>query len=596
MKKNPNTSEILVDTLIRWGVDVIFGLPGDGINPIIEALRLRKDEIKFVLVRHEETASLMASGYAKYTGKLGVCLATAGPGAIHLLNGLYDAKSDGSPVLAITGRTASDMIGSGYQQDLNILQLFSDVAEHNNMINTPEQARSAVDTAIRRALSRRQVSHLTIPIDVQSHILQGAYTAHNIPGHTSEIPVMQKSLPPLTEIQAAADVLNEGKKIVILVGQGALGAQAEVLALAEKLQAPVVKALLGKAVIPDDGPYALGGLGLLGTLPSSKAMSEADTLLMIGTSFPYSEFLPKPGDVRAVQIDLFAEKIGQRYPVEVGLVGDAKLTMEELLPRLEEHKDAKFLTHLQNAMKEWRGALEEQTKHAHEKLKASTVVAEISRNLADNAIVSVDTGTSTVWGARYIDVREGMKFAVSGNLATMACSLSYAMAGQVAFPDRQSVALTGDGAFQMLMADFATAVMYKLPVKVFVLKNDSLNFILWEQIVALGNPEYAIELSPIDFVAFAKACGGKGYRLETPDDLRSIKRILKEDGPVLVEVVVDPFDAPLPPHIEFAQAKNFLSAMVRGQSNRWKIMQRAIEGQAYEELRKLGVSGKKSEK
>lgn len=592
MKKPLNTSEILVDTLIRWGVEIIFGLPGDGINPIMEALRVRKSEIKFLLVRHEETAALMASGYAKYTGKLGVCLATAGPGAIHLLNGLYDAKSDSSPVLAITGRTASDLIGSNFQQDINILQLFSDVAEYNNMINKPEQTRAATDTAIRHALSRRQVSHLTIPIDVQSQELQGVYSVHNVPNHTSEIPVMQKSLPPLQEIQTAADILNVGKKIVIMVGQGALGAQAEVLALAERLQAPVVKALLGKAVIPDESPYSLGGLGLLGTLPASKAMAEADTLLMIGTSYPYMEFLPRPGDVRAIQIDLFAEKIGQRYPVEVGLVGDSKLTMQELLPRLEVHHEGKFLLQLQNEMIAWRNALDEQTKHAHEKLRSSTVVAEISRNLADQAIVSVDTGTSTVWGARYLDIREGMKFAVSGNLATMASSLSYSMAGQIAFPDRQSVALTGDGAFSMLMADFATAVMYKLPVKIFVLKNNSLNFILWEQIVSLGNPEYGIEFSPIDFVAFAKACGGKGYRLEKPEDLRLIERIMKEEGPILIEVLVDPFDAPLPPHIEFAQAKNFLTAMARGQSNRWKIMQRAIEGQVYGDLRKMGFGGK----
>ena len=320
------TADIVAEALLDWKVDVIFGLPGDGINGFIEALRLRQDKIKFVLVRHEESAAFMACAYAKYTGKLGACVATSGPGAIHLLNGLYDAKADNTPVIAITGTTYSDLMNSNYQQDINLLQLYSDVAVYNDMICVPEQAEMAVDIGCRTALAQRGVSHLTIPIDVQEKKLNGQFSRHNVAYHTSDVYVAE-TIPSPSLIEKAAKILNGGSRIVILVGQGALGAGNEVLAVAEKLCAPVVKALLGKAAIPDDNQYSLGGLGLLGTEPSSDAMSDADTLLMVGTSFPYIEYLPKPGQARGIQIDIKPEKIGLRYPVEIGLVGDSRLAL-----------------------------------------------------------------------------------------------------------------------------------------------------------------------------------------------------------------------------------------------------------------------------
>jgi pyruvate dehydrogenase (quinone)/pyruvate oxidase len=316
------TADIVAEALLDWKVEVIFGLPGDGINGFIEALRLRQDKIKFVLVRHEESAAFMACAYAKYTGKLGACVATSGPGAIHLLNGLYDAKADNTPVIAITGTTYSDLMNSNYQQDVNLLQLYSDVAVYNDMISVPEQAEMAVDIGCRTALAQRGVSHLTIPIDVQEKKLTGQYSRHNVAYHTSDVYVAE-TIPSPTLLEKAAKILNAGSRIVILVGQGALDAGDEVLAVAEKLDAPVVKALLGKAAVPDDNQYCLGGLGLLGTEPSSDAMSDADTLLMVGTSFPYIEYLPKPGQARGIQIDIKPEKIGLRYPVEIGLVGDS---------------------------------------------------------------------------------------------------------------------------------------------------------------------------------------------------------------------------------------------------------------------------------
>src|ERR687888_1627814 len=329
--ENFKTADIIAEALTDWGIDVVFGIPGDGINGVIEALRCRQDKIKFILVRHEEAAALMACGYAKYTGKLGVCVATCGPGAIHLLNGLYDAKADNTPVLAITGSTYSDLINSSYQQDVNLIQLYSDVTVYNDMIDVPEQAEMAVDIACRTALAQRGVSHLTIPIDVQEKKLNGKYSRHNVPYHHTSHAYVAETIPSHSLIEKAAHILNTGNRVVILVGQGALGAGDEVLAVAEKLGAPVVKALLGKAVIPDDNPYSLGGLGLLGTTPSSDAMSEADTLLMVGTSFPYIDYLPKPGQARGIQIDIKPEKIGLRYPVEIGLVGDSKTILSAVL-------------------------------------------------------------------------------------------------------------------------------------------------------------------------------------------------------------------------------------------------------------------------
>src|ERR671924_56404 len=565
------TADIVAESLLDWGVDTIFGLPGDGINGFIEALRLRKDKIRFVLVRHEESASFMACAYAKYTDKLGACVATSGPGAVHLLTGLYDAKADSTPVVAITGTTYSDMMGSHYQQDVDLLQLFFDVAVYNNMINSPEHAEMTVDIACRSAISKRGVSHLTIPLDVQDRQLSGEYSRHKVAGHTSDV-LASSIILDLALINRAADILNSGERIVLLVGQGALGAGKEVEAVSQRLGAPIIKALLGKAVVPDDHPNSLGGLGMLGTEPATDAMEQADTLLMVGTSFPYIDYLPPPDRARGIQIDLQAERIGLRYPVEVGLVGDTKSTLTALLPLLKQKENPEFLRSKQQAMRGWMDLLWERSSKTDRPVRPQLVAAAVSEELEDDAIISVDSGTNTVWAARYIQLRRGMKFSLSGTLASMACGLPYAIAAQIAHPERQCVAFVGDGGFSMLMAEFATCVKYQIPVKVVVVKNNTLGMIKWEQMVFLGNPEYGCELQPIDFAAFARACGATGLSTDKPGDCGSLlDQAFATDGPVLIEAVVDPFTPPMPPKVTADQAMKFAESLVKGQPNREKI-------------------------
>jgi len=587
------TADIVAEALLDWKVEVIFGLPGDGINGFMEALRRRKDKIRFILVRHEESAAFMACAYAKYTGKLGVCVATSGPGAIHLLNGLYDAKLDNTPVLSITGSTYSDLMNSNYQQDVNLLQLFSDVTVYNNMINRPEHAEMTVDIACRSALSLRGVSHLTIPIDVQEMKLKGRYSRHKVPGHTSDF-YANITVPDRGLLEDAANILNSGRKIVLLVGQGALSAGDEVIQVAEKLEAPVVKALLGKAVIPDDHPVCIGGLGLLGTEPATDAMNEADTLLMVGTSFPYIDYLPKPGQARGIQIDIKPNNIGLRYPVEIGLVGDSKLVLSELLPLLQQRSETErgFLKSKQDAMVDWNKLLKEQSSRTDKPIKPQVIADAVSELLEDNAIISVDCGTNTSWAAQYINIRKGMKFSLSGTLATMACGLPYAIAAQIAFPDRQCIAFVGDGGFTMLMGEFATAVQYNLPIKIIVIKNNTLGMIRWEQMAFLGNPEYGVEFTPIDFVKFAEACGGIGYAIKEPDEISSImEQAMKMDKdrkkPVIIEASVDPFEPPMPPKVEMEFVTNLAESFVKGQPYARRIGLTLFRNQVHNILKNI---------
>ena len=590
-EQGTRTADIVAESLLDWGVDVIFGLPGDGINGFMEALRRRKDRIRFVLVRHEESAAFMACAYAKYTGRLGACVATSGPGAIHLLAGLYDAKADSTPVIAITGSTYSDMMGSSYQQDVDLLQLFSDVAVYNNMINSPEHAEMAVDIACRSALSRRGVSHLTIPIDVQERQLTGRYSRHKVPGHTSDA-FASCIMPDPAILAKAADILNSGERVVLLVGQGALGAGAEVEAVSDRLGAPIVKALLGKAVVPDDHPNSLGGLGMLGTEPATDAMEQADTLLMVGTSFPYIDYLPKPDRARGIQIDLLPEKIGLRYPVEAGLVGDARTTLAALLPMLKQKDNREFLHSRQRAMKDWMGLLRERSSRTDRPVKPQVVAAAVSDELQDDAIVSVDSGTNTVWAAQHIQLRRGMKFSLSGTLASMACGLPYAIAAQMAYPDRQCVAFVGDGGFSMLMAEFATAVQYNLPIKVVIIKNNTLGMIRWEQMAFLGNPEYGVELSPIDFAGFAESCGGRGYSISEPAEVRSvISQAMGENKPTIIEAYVDPFEPPMPPKVDMEFVANLAESFAKGQPYAGRIGLTLFRNQVHEALRKLHSHG-----
>jgi pyruvate dehydrogenase (quinone) len=564
-------ADVLIESLHDWGVDTIFGLPGDGINGIMEALRQRQDKVRFIQARHEEAAALMACGYAKYTGKLGVCLATSGPGGIHLLNGLYDAKLDGQPVLAITGHHYHDLIDTYAQQDVNLDRLFADVTVYNTRVMGPAHVENVVDLACRTALGYRGVAHINFPVDLQDQKV-GERSKRNIAKHTSDVLARRARLPAEDDVARAASVLNAGKKIAILCGQGALNATDELEEVAERLAAPIVKALLGKAAVPDMSPYTTGGIGLLGTKPSQEALEDCDTLLMVGTSFPYIEFLPKPGTARGVQIDLDPARIGLRYPVEVGLVGDSQRTLRALLPHLQRNENRSFLENAQAGTKEWWKLMEERGTRQDQPMKPQVVAWELGKRLSDTAIVSSDSGTIATWFARQIPARRGQMYSLSGTLATMANGLPYAIAAQIAYPERQCIAFVGDGGFSMLMAEFATAVKYQLPIKIIIIKNNTLGMIKWEQMVFLGNPEFGCELHLIDFVAFAKACGGTGIAIEDPADCgRILDRALATPGPVIVEAIVDPFTPPMPAKITLDQAKKFAESLARGEPNRSKI-------------------------
>ncbi len=567
-----NAADILIETIQDWGVDVVFGLPGDGINGIMEALRKRSEHIRFIQVRHEEAAAFMACGYAKFTGKLGVCLATSGPGGIHLLNGLYDAKLDGQPVLAITGLPFHDLIGTRTQQDVALDRLFMDVAQYNERIMGAAHVENVADLACRTALAYRSVSHLAFPVDLQEAEAEGTRSKRNVTHHTSDVHARSARLPAGGDLSRAAEILNAGRKVAILAGRGALGAADGLEAVADRLAAPIVKALLGKAAVPDDSLYTTGPIGLLGTRPSQEALEECDTLLMVGTSFPYMEFLPKPGQARAVQIELDPARIGLRYPVEVGLVGDSRVTLDALLPLLERKTTRAFLELAQKRMVSWVARMGEQATRADTPMKPQVLARELGLRLRDDAIVACDSGTITTWWARHIPARRGQMHAVSGNLASMACGLPYAMAAQIAYPERQVVAFVGDGGFSMLMAEFATCVKYRPPVKVVIVKNNTLAQVKWEQMVFLGNPEYGCDLHPIDFALFARACGGRGFSIENPADAGQIlEEALATPGPVIVEGIVDPFEPPMPAKITAEQALHFAESLVRGEPNRAKI-------------------------
>jgi pyruvate dehydrogenase (quinone)/pyruvate oxidase len=565
-------ADILIERLIDWGVSVIFGLPGDGINGIFEALRTHSEKIRFIQVRHEEAAAFMACAYAKYTGKLGVCLATSGPGGIHLLNGLYDAKLDGQPVLAITGLQYHDLIGTYTQQDVELDKLFIDVAAYNARIMGPSHVENVVDLACRTSLSYKKVSHITFPVDFQHQKLEHTGSKRNVFHHTSDVHAQSARLPNAQDLAHAAKILNEGERIVILAGRGALDATDELELVAEKLGAPIVKALLGKAAVPDDSPYTTGGVGLLGTKPSQECLEKCDTLLMVGTSFPYIEFLPKPGQARGIQIDLDPMRLGLRYPIEVGLIGESRNSLRQLLRLLEFHENRSFLKEAQHSMAAWRKIMDEQGQRTTHPMKPQVVAWELGKRLAENAIVSADSGTITTWWARHIPAKRGQLFSLSGNLASMANGLPYTIAAQIAYPERQCVAFVGDGGLSMLMAEFATCVKYKLPVKIVVIKNNTLGMIKWEQMVFLGNPEYGCELQPIDFALFAKACGGTGFRIENQSECGKIlEEAFKVEGPVIIEALVDPLEPPLPPKITVDQALGFAEALARGEPHAGKI-------------------------
>ncbi|HUY31151.1 MAG TPA: thiamine pyrophosphate-dependent enzyme [Pirellulales bacterium] len=577
-------ADLMIERLIDWDVDTIFGFPGDGINGILEALRTRQDKIRFIQVRHEEAAAFAACGHAKYTGRLGVCLATSGPGGVHLLNGLYDAKCDGQPVLAITGHTFHDLINTHYQQDVDLGKLYMDVAAYSERIMGPAHVQNVVDEAIKTALSRRTVAHFSIPKDIQEWTDPDApRSGANIAKHSSDLFSGDSSLPPSALLSQAADLINAGAKVVILAGRGCLDARKEVLELAEKVSGPIIKPLLGKGVVSDDSPFTTGGIGLLGTAPSQDAMQECDTLIIAGSGFPYMEFYPKPGKVKCVQIDLDSARIGLRFPADIGLVGECRRVLEALLPLITPKKDHSFLEKAQEGMKQWKDLLEQRGTRKDKPMKPQVVTYHLNKLLDKDAIVTSDCGTVTTWTARYIQMRDEMKFSASGMLATMGNALPYSVGAAVAYPGRQVVCVCGDGGFTMMMMEVATLVKYQLPVKVIIIKNNVLGQVKWEQIVFEGTPQFGVQLQPIDFALYAKACGAAGYTLDDPEQAETVLReALAHPGPAVVECVVDANEPPMPGHATMKQAIGFAEALVRGQRDRWDIIKTVLKNKIRE--------------
>lgn len=568
--------EVLVARLAEWGVETVFGLPGDGINGIMEGLRRNADRIRFVLVHHEEAAAFMAAGYAKQTGRIGVCLATSGPGGLHLINGLYDAKLDHVPVLAITGMQESSVLGTGYQQEVRLDRVFADVAEYNEVISNPAQLPTLVDLAIRTAYARRGVAHLTVPNDVQ--VAEAGETpwpsvAPTRSPRTSAVYFPPPARPPDEDLAVAAEVLNNGGRTAILAGVGARGCGAMVEQVADTLAAPVIKTLPGKMVLPDDSPYTTGGIGLLGTGPSADLIDDIDTILLLGTNFPYTKHLPEPGKVAVVQVEADATRAGNRLPTQAPLVGDVGATLAALIPLLRQRPDRTHLEKYQALMRDWRAKIAALEAPQREPIAPQYLMKVLDELASEDAILTCDSGTVATWAARHWNIRGAREFYLSGNLATMACGLPYANAIQLAQPGRQVIAYIGDGGFAMLMAEFHTACRYQLPITVVINNNNSLGQILWEQML-LGNPEHGVRFGePVpDYAAWARGAGGLGTRVSHPADLPEAARAaLTHDGPSLVDVAVDAHEPPLPGKVSYEQAKHFAQAFLRGQPHRGAI-------------------------
>ncbi|MFJ1571246.1 Putative thiamine pyrophosphate-containing protein YdaP [Pseudomonas fluorescens] len=578
-------SDFLVERLRQWGVTRIFGYPGDGINGVFGALR-RAGSIEFVQCRHEEMAAFMASAHAKFTGELGVCIATSGPGASHLLTGLYDARMDHMPVLAIVGQQARTALGGHYQQELDLVSMFKDVAgAFVQQAAAPSQVRHLVDRAVRTAIGERKVTALILPNDLQELAYEEPARAHGTL-HSGIGFSKPKVVPYDADLQRAADALNAGKKVAILVGAGALQAGEQVQAVAEKLGAGVAKALLGKAVLPDDLPWVTGCIGLLGTEPSFKLMEECDTLLMIGSGFPYAEFLPKEGQARGVQIDLAPDMLSLRYPMEVNLVGDAADTLAALLPLLEEKTQRSWQHKVEGWRKDWDKKLAKRALTSADPINPQRVVHELSPRLPDNAIITSDSGSCANWFARDLQIRKGMQCSLSGGLASMGAAVPYAIAAKFAHPERSVVALVGDGAMQMSnMAELITVAKYwqqwgngRWICAVF--NNQDLNQVTWEQRVMEGDPKFAAsqDIPDVPYHLFAISIGLKGIYVGREEDVAPAwEEALASDVPVVIDFRTDPDVPPLPPHMTLEQAKKFASALLQGDPNQAGIIKQTAK-------------------
>ena len=581
-----NVSDQLVQRLSQWGIKRIYGFPGDGINGIIGALARASRAIDFIQVRHEEMAAFMACAHAKFAHEVGVCLATSGPGAIHLLNGLYDAKLDHQPVVAVVGQSPRSAIGGHYQQEVDLLSLFKDVAnEYVHMVSTPAQMRHLADSAVRIAIAERTPTCIIVPADVQIMDAEEPARAHGT--IHSGVGYKQPSVvPSASELQRAADILNSGKKVAMLIGAGALHAGKEVAETAELLGAGVAKALLGKAALPDTLPWVTGSIGLLGTRPSYDMMMNCDTLLMVGSAFPYSEFLPPEGQARGVQIEIDARMADIRYPMEVNLIGDSADTLRMLIPLLQRKTDRGWRDTIENNVADWWKTLEERAMAAASPINPQRVFWELSSRLPDRCILTCDSGSSANWYARDVKVRAGMMASLSGGLATMGPGVPYAIAAKMAHPDRPAIALVGDGAMQMNgMAELLTAAKYcdrwsDPRFVVMVLKNCDLNQVTWEQRAMEGDPKFAAsqDVPDFDYSRYAQLIGFEGIRVESPEALGAAWDTALSCGrPALLEVHTDPDVPPLPPHITFKQAKAYASALLKGDPNFTGIVKASIK-------------------
>jgi pyruvate dehydrogenase (quinone) len=582
-------ADFTLKRLREWGVHRIYGYPGDGINAFLGAFDRAGGDPELIQVRHEEMAAFMACGHAKFTGEVGVCIATSGPGAIHLLNGLYDAKLDHQPVVAIVGQQAMASLGGSYQQEVDLVTLFKDVAhEFVHMATSPAQVRHLVDRAIRIALDQRTVTCVIVPNDLASEKAVKAPPRKHGTIHSGVGYSRPKVVPEEGDLDHAAAVLNESEKVAMLIGQGAMHASDEVVQTAETLGAGVAKALLGKAALPDDLPFVTGSIGLLGTKPSWDLMMGCDALLMVGSSFPYSEFLPKEGDARGVQIDLDGRMVGIRYPMEVNLVGDSKETLRALLPKLERKEDRSWREEIEDGVRKWWELIEDRAQLDADPLNPQLVFSELSKRLPDGAILTADSGSAANWYARNIKLRKGMMGSLSGTLATMGPGMPYAIGAKFAYPERPVFALVGDGAFQMNgMNELITVAKYwerwsDPRFVVLVLHNDDLNQVTWEPRAMEGDPKYEASqvLPDFPYARYAESLGLRGLRIDRPEQIADVwEQAFRSDRPVVVEAVTDPEVPPLPPHITFKQAAALTSALLKGDPD-W----RAIFSRTYRDM------------
>ncbi len=585
-------SDFVVHRLNQWGVRHIFGYPGDGINGVFGAMNRAEEKIGFVQARHEEMAAFMATAYAKFSGELGVCVATSGPGASHLITGLYDALLDHQPVLAIVGQQARNALGGHYQQELDLVSMFKDVAGAYVMqASSPAQVRHLIDRAIRIALARRTVTAIVLPNDLQEEAYEPPPRAHGT--LHSGIGYSSPSVTPReADLDRAAAVLNAGKKVAMLIGAGSLHATDEVIAVADRLSAGCAKALLGKAALPDELPWVTGSIGLLGTEPSYNMMVECDTLLMVGSGFPYAEFLPKEGAARGVQIDIDASMLSLRFPMEVGLVGDAAETLRALLPRLKPKCDGAWRKNIEDDVVKWWKTLDDRAHQPAAPVNPQLVAWELSPRLPDRAIITSDSGSCANWFARDLKMRRGMTATLSGGLASMGAAVPYALAAKYAHPDRPVIALVGDGAMQMNnMAELITAAKYWRDWRdprfiVCVFNNEDLNQVTWEQRIINGDPKFEASqrIPDVSYSRFAEMIGLRGIFVDSPQLLGSAwEQALASQVPVVLEVKTDPEVPPLPPHITLQQAKNFSLALMKGDPNESGV----IRGAARQVLEKI---------